>query len=469
MVWQPDLFVDAGLRTFEAAAARLKAAVTAGPGAGPLAIRLDALDLCSVGDCATCPAPDHDPSRLLESPRPAVIEASHLRFWLLAAASLQGTRAAPYLIVRADQPPPPDTPWPVNLQVLLADDPAAPTALAQRAEIGRQWQAAGVAARHLITDGYGEFWNLPVAAELLAEPLAALRPAAVVDRDGAQLARLGPDWLAERQRAVLAGATSPAGDSWRADQPTAARVLDVFEPLAPRLVDDRGLALAAATVEVLRRAAAWDADEAQAGPLLAAIAAARALGAPSPPDGPLSAAFERLVAAGGPAPRVTVPRVEGLDLKEMVGAGAWQQAARLSLTLDDAGQSAVAPARVWLARDAAGDLWLAVEATEVGEANLNDRLAVSLAPLEGGGVTRVYATLAGSLTVPGAECRVAYGEPGWFLKLRLPAAILPAGPSCRLQVAVEHRHGRLRQAALWRPTAGLGWHPRRYGVVAWGQ
>jgi hypothetical protein len=485
--WQPDLFAGAGLRTMDAAALYLRRALLAAP-APPPWLRLDGFDLCPVGDCETCAAPADDPHRLIDESAPVSLDGSRARFIGLAAETLRGVAASPYVVVAPGEPPPDGFRAPDGLLVLLATPPlpeaARPATLAARRAQAAAWRAVAPRVYSVVSDGLEALAGYPRSADLAAEQADALGDAAVMGYDAAAYARRGPPALAARQRAVvLDGVTSPEGDRWRADQPLAARILDLFA--SP---DAAGGALAEASVTALREAARWQEDPGRASNCLSALdayaRAAQAAGVKAPGDGPLSPALRSWVASDEAVPVVDIPVVEGLKLSERLRHGAWTRAARLDLTRDDRGAPCARPSTVWLARDAGGDLWAAAEATEPRpeEATYNDRLVLKLAVAgEDGPVLELSADVHGRVGLArlsrpggsllavesaGVEAEGLFAGPGWVVKVHVAAALLgESARRWRLQAATEHRAGRRHWETLWRPTCGCPWNARAAGVA----
>ncbi|MBI5834698.1 MAG: hypothetical protein HZB16_20555 [Armatimonadetes bacterium] len=479
MRWQPDLFVGAGLRTMDEAAEKLCTQVGATPGDDPLWIRLDAFDLCSVGDCESCQPPPEDPHRVVADAPPGELQPGHLRFAALANQALAATRARPYLVVPAGQLPPLDYRCD-TLLVLLASPPLTalrdPAVYDTRRAQRDAWRRTGAEVRHLITDGMGDPAGLPLCADLLREQAAELKPSLLLARDRAHATVLGPAALAQRIRAVAVdGATTPVGDRLRADDPDTARLLDVYSAL-----DGGGGELGRLTLDCLAAGAAW--DDARAGGRavptgLTELLARRAKLTAPPSSGPLSAAWSAFVAKAEPLPHVTLPKLGEVTIDGERIAGEWDRALHLNLTRDDSGQTSARPGEVWLGLS--GDrLVVAAVGTEPvpAEATLRDRLVVTLS--RGEAVVRLAGDVGGKVSAErlarrgaplssaeadGARCVGLFDGPGWSLEMSIPLAAigLDLGAGFGLNVATEHLRGREHWRTLWLPTCGGAWQPER--------
>lgn len=473
--WRPDLLVRNDLPTMDRAAAVLGAAATAET--EPFWVRLDAFDLCQVGDCETCQPPPADPYAVRSAEPLSELTADHLRFVALAHAALADTPARPYVVVPPDGLPTPLLHVP-GLVVLL--EPPARPALADRAGQAAAWAATGATVYHLVRDGWAEAPGLPLGADALRAAAAGLgAPALLVARDERHATAPTPAWLA----GALARTPEPTalGDAWRADSPLLARVADLLVPLGPTLAasDEPEAELAALTLAALEGTLAPTAD--LPATLAAQAAAGEALGLPRPATGPLSAAWQAHVARGAAPSTLTLPLLTGVSADGNRQPAEWAAATRVELTGDDAGVVTPRPATVWLRRDDEA-LLVAVEATEPNPADASprDRLRLWLAGpagervwvgVEVAGRSEAWALPEGSteprqIRLSGVESAGVFDGPGWSLELRLPWRALGFdGPAVALNLATETRRGTEVAATYWQPSFGASWLPARWGRV----
>lgn len=458
VAWRPDLLTTAAYPTAADAAAELRRAVLAEFGEEPLPVRLDAFDLYRVGDCETCAPPPEDPHRWLDPAAPPACGPDLWRFARAATAALAGTRARPYVVVPAGAPAPTE-PLPASLLVLVRGGSSA------------GWEGCGADVHPLVEDPCGRFAGLPLCGDVLPQPPRV----ALLVRAADVLSTHGPDWLAERLRAVAAGAVDPAGDAWRTDQPMLARIVDVFAPLRPRLrASEPGQARALATLDALDAVRAWERQPAAA--TRAALLAALDRVPLEEPAGPLSPAFRQAVAAGSVPPTVRLPRLAQVVVDGEQRPGEWAGALMVRVRLTDDGEVSPRTAVVRLA-DSGDRLVAAVEASEPrpAEAGLRDALVLSVADtVPGAPAWRLTFDVGGRVlvqrvarpgaapevvTVAGARAAGVLEAPGWQLEACAPWAALALSPSAalRLQVGVVHRRGRVTAEAVWRPTYGRPW------------
>lgn len=490
MVWQPDLLLRTGSRTVESAAETYAARLVATSDA-PAWIRLELVDLTAVGDCATCQPPPLDPHRYTPSSAPIALSPRQYLFFAETARRLAGTRLQPVVVVPPGGPPP-EQPMPDNLFFLLAGrtdrERFGADALAARREQDLAWTAAGLRHANLIADGLGEFYGLPLNGDLLRQQAAALPHPAVAVRDAATYAAQGPDWLTTRLQDVLvAGQTTVAGDSWRADEPLLAAAVDVFAPVADQLGDAPAERLATVTLQALSAVRAWDVARAAGEPagaeaVLTLLRQRHELRGGWEPAGTLSEAFADFLASAGPLPVVNLPPIpQTIAYDSLVSPDEWHGATALRLTSGRDGQPSKRPATVWLAAGPEG-LAVAVIATEPdpADATLADRLVLrcdagkqGLVVFEipvGQPILRTVGHDGEPVPWRGVRREAGFDGPGWTLEALLTWSQLgfEQHQLRALAVSTEHRAGRLRAVTDGWPNGGAEWNPLRWPRVAAG-